>query len=80
MSNQLAVEDFPTFPVNRQLFQVLVVCRAATKFCDVIHGTCCVHPELFLTIHLHQSTQHRHLVEECFILGIPMLHLVTQCG
>ena len=44
MSNQLAVE-VPTIPVNRQLLQVLVVWRAATEACDLIHGTLLVHRE-----------------------------------
>ena len=64
-SNQPAMEDYPAFPVNRQLFRVLVVCWAATKACDMIHGTCLVHRETLLTIHLHQSTHHRHLTEDC---------------
>ena len=29
-----------------------------------------VHRETFLTVHLHQSIRHRHLVKECFTLGI----------
>ena len=34
----------------------------------------------FLTIHLHQSTQCRHLTDECCTLGILKLHSVTQCS
>ena len=34
---------------------------------------------VFLTTHLHLSTQHPHLVVECFILRILMLQMVTGC-
>ena len=38
--NRFAVENFPTFPVDWQLFQVLVECEAMTKACDLIHAIC----------------------------------------
>ena len=63
-----------TFRVKRQLFQVLVVCRAATKACDLTWGIRLLHRVTFLTIHLHQSTQCRHRT------GWSMLHSVTQCS
>ena len=49
------MEKYTTFPVNRQLFQVLVECWAATKVCDWMHGSCLGHRQTFLTVHLHQS-------------------------
>ena len=61
MYNRFALENYHTFPVNLQSLQVLVGCRPATKACDLRRGTCLVHRGTFLTIHLHQSTQHRHL-------------------
>ena len=45
-------KNFPTFPVNRQLFQVLMGCRAAILASDQIHGICLVHWETFLTVHV----------------------------
>ena len=68
-----------TFRVNRQLFQVLVVCRAATKECDLTWGIRLLNRVTFLTIHLHQSTQCRHRTGWS-IHGILMLHSVTQCS
>ena len=62
--------NFHTFPVNRQLFQVLVRCWAATKVCDLIHGICWVHRETSLTVHVQQSSRHRLLIKERFTLGI----------
>ena len=34
------MENYLTFPVNRQSFQVLDLCRAATEACHLIHGNC----------------------------------------
>ena len=65
-------------PVNRQFFQVLGVCWAATKVCDLTRGTCLVHRETFLTVHLHQTIHHRHLAEACFTPGIWMLQMGTR--
>ena len=75
MQNQsiFAVENYPTFPVNRQLFQVYVGCWAATKVCDLIHGICLLHRETFLTVHVQFSIRYRLLTKECFILGIKVL-------
>ena len=49
--NRLAVENYLTFPVSLQSFQVLDLCWAATKACDLIHGICLRHSETFLAIH-----------------------------
>ena len=79
MSNQLAVEDYTTFPINRRLFQTVVECWAATKACDLIHGIRLVQRETFFLQSI-QSTQCRHLTDECCTLGILKLHSVTQCS
>ena len=34
------MENYLTFPVIRQSFQVLDLCRAATEACHLIHGNC----------------------------------------
>ena len=41
------MENCLTFPVSRQSFQVLELCRAANKACDLIHGICQGHKEAF---------------------------------
>ena len=46
MYSRFAVENYLTFPVSRQSFH-LVLCRAATKACDLIHGICLGHRETF---------------------------------
>ena len=48
----------------QELPAVLVVCSAATKACDLIHGTCLVRRETFLAVHVRQSIHHRYLVED----------------
>ena len=73
-----AVENYPTFPVNGQSFQVLVECYAATKVCDLIHGICLVRRETFSTNHVQQSIRHRHLFNEYVTLGIRMLQAKTK--
>ena len=52
MQNRLAVENYSTFPVNGQSFQVFLVCCAATKVCDLIHGTHLVHRETCVSVHV----------------------------
>ena len=58
--NRITVEVFLTFPGNRQSFQVLDLCRAATEACHLTHGICLGHRETFLAIHVLCSIHHRH--------------------
>ena len=58
---------YPTFPVNGPSFQVFVELQAATKVCDLVHGSCLVHP-----------IRHRLLIKECFTLRIEVLQAETQ--
>ena len=66
MQNRFAVENYPTFPVIRQLFQVLVGCWAATKVCDLKHEICLEHRETFLPVHVQWSIRLQHLIKEYF--------------
>ena len=68
-----------TFPVSRQSSQVLELCRAATKPCDLAHGICLGHRETFLAIHVQYSIRHRHLVKEFSTLGIKVLQVGIPC-
>ena len=45
-----AVRNYRTFPVNLQLFRVLVERLAATVVCDQIHGGSGIHQETFLKL------------------------------
>ena len=80
MSNQLAVEDHShvpsqpaVVPNSRGMLSRDQSPRPDTWNSLGTTGT-------FLTIHLHQSTQCRHLTEESGTLGILKLHSVTQCS
>ena len=61
IQNRIAMEKYFTFPVNQQSFQVLDLCWAATKVCNLTHGICLGHRETFLAIHVQCSIQHRYL-------------------
>ena len=73
------MENFLTFPVNEQSFQVLVLCHAATNACHLIHGICLNHRETFLAIHALCSIHHRHFVKEFFTLRLQVLQVPFQC-
>ena len=79
MQNRFVVENYLTFPVNRQAFQVLDLCWAATKACDLIHGICLGHRETCLEIHEQWSIHDRHLLKEFFTLWIKVLQVETPC-
>ena len=64
MSNQCAVDNYPSFPVNLRYFLYLLIlkdCWAVPEIGSLILGIRMVYRETFLQVHLHTL---RHLVLE----------------
>ena len=40
------------------------------QVCDLIQGICLVHWETRLTVHVQKWIRYRHLIKECFTLGM----------
>ena len=61
---ELAVRDYPMFPVNVSLFRVLVKRLAATADSEVTHGTYVVQQETFLATCPHHLNCFSRLPQE----------------
>ena len=70
---------FYTFPVNQQVFQVLVLCGAAINACHLTHGTCLDHRKTFSVINLLHLIRPEIIIKEFIILRHQVLQDWFPC-
>ena len=77
--NRTSVEKCFTFPVNKQSFQVHVLCWTATDACHLIHGICLNHRKTFLAIHAQNTIHRKNFIKEIFTPQLQLLQVRFQC-
>ena len=79
IKNRFAVENYLTFTVNQQVFQVFELCGAATNACHLTHGISLDHRKTCLTFHVLCSILHRQLIKEFFTIRHQVPQARFQC-
>ena len=68
MQNQIFMEDYLTFPVSLQWFQVLVLCWAATNACLLTHGIHRDYRKTFVIMNFLRLIHTEIILKEFFLL------------